>query len=228
MPVKPVITISKYAAQLKPNEAVSIVEMQVGDTKIVVRLDGGSNLFVDAQNAAGTEHTGVPNRHVAIECDDHVDPPPASDVVTFYDDINFKGMARTYPANTPFVDTANDKFSSVRVPAGKFVVLYGDRDYAGASLKLTADADDLRKFSGPGNDGTWNDAVSSLKLTDQVDPPDPPPTPKPDTTAFQTQNGHLLTVENGVIVATKTAPDGTEQFKVEHLCPAQFKFACSM
>jgi hypothetical protein len=76
MPVRPVITIAEYAKTLRPNQSTNLVKMTVGDTEVVVRLDANSNLFVDARNAAGEEHTGRTDRHVAISGGTVVDPPP--------------------------------------------------------------------------------------------------------------------------------------------------------
>lgn len=213
MPVRPVITIKSYAQQLRPNKATNLVDMVVGDTTITVRLDAGSNLFVEASNGAGSERTGLPNRHIDIgPGSGPVDPPQPVDVVTFYDDINYKGASRGYSANVALLE-ANDRVSSIRVPAGKFVIIYADRDFGGESLKLTSDVPDLRALPGPGKDRTWNDVVSSIKLTDDV--VIDPPKPEPDTTSFRTVSGHLLSVENGVVVAKRTDGDGSEQFRVE-------------
>jgi hypothetical protein len=84
----------------------------------------------------------------------------------FYEHISFNGASFTANADMPFVGQEwNDRISSVRVPPGKTVVLYEHRDYGGQSLTLTGDAPDLRQFPGPGRDRTWNDAVSSIRLS---------------------------------------------------------------
>jgi len=66
MAVTPTITVKAYAAELREGRAAEIIRMTVGDTDITVRMDAGNNLFVDARNAAGEDHTGATNRHVTI------------------------------------------------------------------------------------------------------------------------------------------------------------------
>jgi hypothetical protein len=66
MPVKPTITVNSYAKVLQEGRAAEIISMKVGDTDIVVRFDAGNNLFVDARNAVGEDHTGRRDRHVQI------------------------------------------------------------------------------------------------------------------------------------------------------------------
>lgn len=56
----------------------------------------------------------------------------------------------------------NDLISSVDNPGGRTVVLYEHDGFGGQSLTLDGSARDLRAFAGPGPDGTWNDAVSSI------------------------------------------------------------------
>jgi hypothetical protein len=89
--------------------------------------------------------------------------------MTIYEHINYGGIALELTADTPDLRTHgvqwNDQASSVKVPAGAQVTLYQDINYGGASLVLTADAPDLRAWKGPGADGTWNDAASSVKVS---------------------------------------------------------------
>ena len=88
-----------------------------------------------------------------------------SQEVTFFEDINFSGASFGAIGDVSFVGWPwNDRISSLRIPAGKTVVLYEHSDYGGAYLVLTGDEVDLRNFSGPGADGTWNDAVSSVRI----------------------------------------------------------------
>jgi len=66
MAVKPQITVHEYASELQEGKAAQIIRMKVGDTDITVRMDAGNNLFVDAKNTAGEDHTAAPDRHVNI------------------------------------------------------------------------------------------------------------------------------------------------------------------
>ena len=84
---------------------------------------------------------------------------------TFFGDINYAGGSFQLSSDSSFVGWDwNDMISSVRVPPGQVVTLYQDADFGGAALTLTSDAPDLRAFAGPGADGTWNDATSSIRL----------------------------------------------------------------
>ena len=82
-----------------------------------------------------------------------------------YSDIEFAGEAFGAGHDLSFVGSDwNDRISSVHVPAGRTVVLYEHADYGGDSVTLSGDEVDLRRFPGPSPDGTWNDAVSSIRV----------------------------------------------------------------
>jgi pimeloyl-ACP methyl ester carboxylesterase len=93
-------------------------------------------------------------------------PDPGSDgEISLYEHILFDGESLSSSGDLSFVGwTWNDRISSLRIPAGKTVVLYEHIDFGGASLTLTGDQVDLRDHAGPGVDGTWNDAVSSIRI----------------------------------------------------------------
>lgn len=88
--------------------------------------------------------------------------------VTLFEHINYEGASVVLSADTPDLRVKgaqwNDQASSVRVPAGATVTLYEHINYTGRSVVLTSDTPDLRVHPGPGADGTWNDAASSLKI----------------------------------------------------------------
>ncbi len=81
-----------------------------------------------------------------------------SNGVIFYEHINYQGKQWTFDSNQSFIESANDQFSSVKIPAGTTVQLFEHRDYGGRSTTLTSDAADLRAH------GPWNDAASSVKF----------------------------------------------------------------
>jgi hypothetical protein len=56
--------------------------------------------------------------------------------------------------------------SSVRVYPGWSATLYKDDDFKGRSVTITADAPNLRNLPGP-CDGTFNDCVTSIRVTRQ-------------------------------------------------------------
>ena len=93
--------------------------------------------------------------------------PPASPQpeAVFYEDIWFGAGAMTASGDVSFVGWEwNDRMSSVHVPAGRTVVLYEHADFGGDTLTLSSDDSDLRDHPGPGPDGTWNDAVSAVRV----------------------------------------------------------------
>jgi hypothetical protein len=85
--------------------------------------------------------------------------------VTLFDDIYFGGASFSTSGDMSFVGWDwNDRISSLSVPGGMTVTVYQDIDFGGESLTLSGDNVDLRWFSGPGPDGTWNDQVSSIRV----------------------------------------------------------------
>ena len=60
----------------------------------------------------------------------------------------------------------HDCVSSVRVADGWTITLYRDKEFKGRSVTLTADAPNLTELPGP-CDGTFNDCVSSLRVSRQ-------------------------------------------------------------
>lgn len=92
-----------------------------------------------------------------------VDPPHPQSGATLYDDVGYGGSSLDLGSDSAFVGWEwNDRISSIHVPAGRTVTLFEHADFAGESLTLTGDVDDLRQYPGPGTDGTWNDASSSI------------------------------------------------------------------
>jgi hypothetical protein len=124
-----------------------------------------------------------------------------ADSAQFYEDIWSGGASFSADSSVDFVGWDwNDRISSVYVPAGGTVVLYQDWYYGGDSLTLGEGYyPDLRDFGGPGDDGTWNDAASSIAVYL------PPPPPQVFTVLV---NGSLedpyqvpWTVHNGLPIA---------------------------
>ena len=86
--------------------------------------------------------------------------------VSFYEDIYYGGASFSAGSDLSFVGWDwNDRISSMSIPAGMSVTVYQDIDFGGASLTLTGDIVDLRWDAGPGPDGTWNDQVSSIRIS---------------------------------------------------------------
>lgn len=94
-----------------------------------------------------------------------VDPPPSHPDVRFYDDVGFGADSLAAATDSAFVGWEwNDRISSVHIPVGRTATLFEHADFGGESLTLSGDAADLRLYPGPGADGTWNDAVSSIRI----------------------------------------------------------------
>jgi hypothetical protein len=103
-----------------------------------------------------TTYTSIPPRQT--------EPPPIIEAA-FYSDIEFAGETLRAGNDLSFVGSGwNDRISSVHVPVGRTVVLYEHIAYGGASLTLSRDEVDLRLLPGPSPSGTWNDAVSSVRV----------------------------------------------------------------
>lgn len=98
----------------------------------------------------------------------------AGQVVRFYEHLAYQGSFFDSSVDMPFVGWDwNDQITSVDVPEGATVRLYEHENYGGAELVLTARAEDLRHFSGPGADNSWNDATSSIRISYSPPPPSP-------------------------------------------------------
>jgi hypothetical protein len=106
-------------------------------------------------------------------------PTPPGDGITFYIHADFVGTSQAVNVDVRDLDkvegpcpkggddpaepTWGDCISSVRVNAGWATTLYRDRDFKGNSVRLTADAPNLRELPGP-CDGSFNDCVSSIRV----------------------------------------------------------------
>jgi hypothetical protein len=108
-----------------------------------------------------TTYTSIPPRS---DPPPPLPPGPVADAM-FHSDIEFQGDTLSLAGDLAFVGPEwNDQISSVHVPDGRTVVLYEHAEFGGQSLTLSEDAVDLRMFAGPSLDGTWNDAVSSIRV----------------------------------------------------------------
>lgn len=94
--------------------------------------------------------------------------------VTLYGDINFSGGSFTASSDQSFVGWDwNDLISSMSIPPGWSVTIYQHSDFGGDSRTLEGDVADLRHYGGPGPDGTWNDQISSVRISGSSGPPGP-------------------------------------------------------
>ena len=101
--------------------------------------------------------------------------------VTLYVDSLYRGEQVTLGGDVadlkkvrgPCGDGSEDSFthfddcvSSIRIPPGLTVVVFRDRNFAGASATYASDVSDLDVVSGPCKPG-FNDCVSSIRITRQ-------------------------------------------------------------
>jgi len=108
---------------------------------------------------------GIQSGIVTLWTSPNWQPPPTS-TTAFYDAINYGGGTLTTSTDMSFVGWDwNDRISSVRVAPGQTITLYEAISFGGQSLTLTADAPDLRQHPGPGPDGTWDNVVSSIRMS---------------------------------------------------------------
>ena len=89
-------------------------------------------------------------------------------MIRLFGDLNYGGPSIGVNGDTPDIRSLgtewNDTVTSIQIPAGTVITIYRNINYGGQSLVLNGDTPDLRTYKGPGKDGTWNDALSSLKI----------------------------------------------------------------
>lgn len=108
-------------------------------------------------------------------------PTPSDQGITFYLHAGFAGPSQAVDVDVRDLGkvegpcsggaegerpTWGDCMSSLRVISGWTVTLYEDKDFHGRSVTVTADTPNLTTLPGP-CDGSFNDCVSSLKVTKQ-------------------------------------------------------------
>jgi hypothetical protein len=94
--------------------------------------------------------------------------PAQAQNALFFEHINYDGDWAAANSSVSWVgDDWNDEISSVAMLPGVTVTLFEHIDFGGQSLELTSNAPDLRTFPGPGQNGNWNDAASSIIITIQ-------------------------------------------------------------
>jgi hypothetical protein len=105
---------------------------------------------------------GFPRRDCRPAAPQAPQPPqiPVSGRVALFADINFGGGMVDFglDGGFPYLGADwNDRVSSIRIPAGKTIILYEHANYGGRSVRLTSDVADLRAIG-------WNDIASSAYL----------------------------------------------------------------
>ena len=95
-------------------------------------------------------------------------------VVTFHDNANYGGALYSYdvtdmvPGETKDLaagfESFNDKISSVKVPYGYQVIVWGGAGFSDEKLVLEADTPDLTKIHFGNNGKGWSDKISSAQV----------------------------------------------------------------
>jgi lysophospholipase L1-like esterase len=163
------IFVLKTFANVKVTPTVAAVNARVsaGDTKVHYIdtsgwLNPGAPDFTDGLHPSVSGHIKVSNKLQPILA------PYLSGAggVTFYGDVNYGGgVSQVLPVGTYTLPQLaargmpNDWASSVRVPAGRTVIMYSDDNFMGTSWTRTADTPDFTTLS-----PTANDKVSSVKV----------------------------------------------------------------
>jgi lysophospholipase L1-like esterase len=163
------IFVLKTFANVKVTPTVAAVNARVsaGDTKVHYIdtsgwLNPGAPDFTDGLHPSVSGHIKVSNKLQPILA------PYLSGAsgVTFYGDVNYGGgVSQVLPVGTYTLSQLaargmpNDWASSVRVPAGRTVIMYSDDNFMGTSWTRTADTPDFTTLS-----PTANDKVSSVKV----------------------------------------------------------------
>ena len=108
-------------------------------------------------------------------------PTPAGEGITIYLHVDYAGASQAINHDVSDLKkvegpcthggegeepTWSDCMSSVRVEPGWSVTLYRDDEFKGRSVTLTANTPNLTTLPGP-CDGSFNDCVSSIKVTKQ-------------------------------------------------------------
>jgi lysophospholipase L1-like esterase len=163
------IFVLKTFANVKVSPTVAAVNARVaaGDTKVHYIdtsgwLNPGAPDFTDGLHPSVSGHIKVSNNLQPILA------PYLSGAsgVTFYGDVNYGGgVSQVLPVGTYTLSQLaargmpNDWASSVRVPAGRTVIMYSDDNFMGTSWTRTSDTPDFTTLS-----PTANDKVSSVKV----------------------------------------------------------------
>ncbi len=89
----------------------------------------------------------------------------ASNKVTIYEDVDFKGNRKELDEgeyNIYDLGIGDNKLSSLTVPAGMKAIVYEYEDFRGRSKTFTSNVKDLRKVKVEGK--SFNDATSSIRI----------------------------------------------------------------
>jgi hypothetical protein len=102
--------------------------------------------------------------------------PPGEGIVIFLH-ADFAGPSQALNVDVPDLGNVegacgetprwSDCISSVKVNPGWAATLYRDKDYKGASVTVKADTPNLRDLRGPCDNDSFNDCVSSIRVSRQ-------------------------------------------------------------
>jgi hypothetical protein len=107
-------------------------------------------------------------------------PTPAGEGIIIYLNADFAGPSQAINVDVPDLGRVQgscssgaegetphwgDCISSVKVMPGWTATLYRDHDYKGASVVVDADTPNLRDLRGPCDKDSFNDCVSSIRVS---------------------------------------------------------------
>lgn len=137
----------------------------------------GWNWWNIDRRAAGDPNGGTGWAAISQGCSSPAQPPPVINTasgVQLCQHINYRGLCETFSGDDPDLrdnNIGNDSASSLRVPSGQIVALYGDVNYTGRCQGFNSDTPSLL--------GSYigNDSASSIRIGAgcTVGPPSPPP-----------------------------------------------------
>jgi hypothetical protein len=109
-------------------------------------------------------------------------PTPPGEGIVIYLHADFAGPSQALNVGVPDLSKVegacssgeegempswSDCVSSVKVHPGWIATLYRDKKYQGASVTVTADTPSLRDLRGPCDNDSFNDCVSSIRVSRQ-------------------------------------------------------------
>jgi hypothetical protein len=124
----------------------------------------------------GGSPSGGEGRQALPEHPQEPSTPPGEGIVIFLH-ADFAGPSQALNVDVPDLGNVegacgetprwSDCISSVKVNPGWAATLYRDKDYKGASVTVKADTPNLRDLRGPCDNDSFNDCVSSIRVSRQ-------------------------------------------------------------
>ncbi len=127
-------------------------------------------LVLPLQAAMGSSRldSAVDNGEYVGNVDDEYENRHEGPGVILYRHAAFKGGGVFIPSGRDIRDLRseglNDEISSVEIIGGATAIIFEDKNYIGASARITRSIADLVRFDSDVEGGNWNDRISSMKV----------------------------------------------------------------